>query len=103
MRPTISVKIFSIALGLLVLMAIVTGLSGLNLRKVNNEVVALAAYYVPLEQRMGHIEIFSIALGLLVLMAIVTGLSGLNLRKVNNEVVALAAYYVPLEQRMGHI
>jgi len=56
MRPTISVKIFSIAVGLLVLMAIVTGLSGLNLRKVNNEVVALAAYYVPLEQRMGHID-----------------------------------------------
>src|SRR5439155_19565320 len=56
MRPTISVKIFSIALGLLVLMAIVTGLSGLNLRKVNNEVVALATYYVPLEQRMDHID-----------------------------------------------
>src|SRR5947208_914284 len=56
MRPTISVKIFSIALGLLVLMAIVTGLSAMNLRKVNNEVVALATYYVPLEQRMDHID-----------------------------------------------
>ncbi|MEP6601146.1 MAG: hypothetical protein ABJB49_04975, partial [Nitrospirota bacterium] len=56
MRPTISVKIFSIAVGLLILMAIVTGLSGLNLKKVNNEVVALAAYYVPLEQRMDHID-----------------------------------------------
>jgi adenylate cyclase len=56
MRPTISVKIFSIAVGLLVLMAIVTGLSGLNLKKVNNEVVALADYYVPLEQRMDHID-----------------------------------------------
>ena len=56
MRPTISVKIFSIALGLLVLMAIVTGLSAMNLKKVNNEVVALAAYYVPLEQRMDHID-----------------------------------------------
>ncbi len=33
MRPTISVKIFGIALGLLVLMAVVTGLSALNLRK----------------------------------------------------------------------
>ena len=56
MRPTISVKIFSIAVGLLVLMAIVTGLSGLNLKKVNNEVVALADYYIPLEQRMGAVQ-----------------------------------------------
>jgi adenylate cyclase len=56
MRPTISVKIFSIALGLLVLMAIVTGLSAMNLKKVNNEVVALADYYIPLEQRMGAVQ-----------------------------------------------
>ena len=56
MHPTISVKIFSIALGILALMAVVTGLSALNLKKVNNEVVALADYYVPLEQRMGHIQ-----------------------------------------------
>jgi len=56
MRPTISVKIFGIALGLLVLMAIVTGLSALNLKKVNNEVLALADYYIPLEQRMGAIQ-----------------------------------------------
>ena len=56
MRPTISVKIFGIALGLLVLMAVVTGLSALNLKKVNNEVLALADYYIPLEQRMGAIQ-----------------------------------------------
>jgi len=56
MRPTISVKIFSIAVGLLILMALVTGLSGLNLKKVNNEVVALADYYIPLEQRMGAVQ-----------------------------------------------
>jgi adenylate cyclase len=56
MRPTISVKIFSIALGLLILMAVVTGLSALNLKKVNNEVLALADYYIPLEQRMGAVQ-----------------------------------------------
>ncbi|HEY3196986.1 MAG TPA: HAMP domain-containing protein, partial [Nitrospirales bacterium] len=56
MRPTISVKIFGIALGLLILMAVVTGLSALNLKKVNNEVLALADYYIPLEQRMGAIQ-----------------------------------------------
>jgi adenylate cyclase len=56
MRPTISVKIFSIAVGLLILMALVTGLSGLNLKKVNNEVVALADYYIPLEQGMGAVQ-----------------------------------------------
>jgi class 3 adenylate cyclase/HAMP domain-containing protein len=56
MRPTISVKIFSIALGLLILMAVVTGLSALNLKKVNNEVLALAEHYIPLEQRMWAIQ-----------------------------------------------
>jgi class 3 adenylate cyclase len=56
MRPTISVKIFSIALGLLILMAVVTGLSALNLKRVNNEVLALADYYIPLEQRMGAVQ-----------------------------------------------
>ena len=52
MHPTISIKIFGIALGLLMLMALVTGLSAWNLKKVNNEVAALADYYVPLEQRI---------------------------------------------------
>ena len=56
MRPTISIKIFGIALGLLVLMAVVTGLSAWNLKKVNNEVIALADYYIPLEQRMGAVQ-----------------------------------------------
>ena len=56
MHPTISVKIFSIALALLVLMALVTALSAMNLKKLNNEVVALADYYIPLEQRMGGVQ-----------------------------------------------
>jgi adenylate cyclase len=56
MRPTISVKIFSIALALLALMALVTTLSAMNLKKVKNEVLALADYYIPLEQRMGAVQ-----------------------------------------------
>src|SRR6185503_9853532 len=56
MRPTISVKIFGIALGLLILMAVVTGLSTWNLKRVNNEVLALADHYIPLEQRMGAVQ-----------------------------------------------
>jgi class 3 adenylate cyclase/HAMP domain-containing protein len=56
MRPTISVKIFSIALALLALMALVTALSAMNLKNVNNEVLALADYYIPLEQRMGAVQ-----------------------------------------------
>ncbi|HZC80660.1 MAG TPA: adenylate/guanylate cyclase domain-containing protein [Nitrospiraceae bacterium] len=55
MRRPISVKIFSIALGLLVLMAIVTVLSARNLSKVNNEVLALSEYYIPLEQRLASV------------------------------------------------
>lgn len=56
MRSTISIKIFSIALGLLVLMVMVTGMSAWNLKKVNNEVLALAEYYIPLEQQMADIQ-----------------------------------------------
>ncbi len=55
MKRPISVKIFSIALGLLALMAIVASLSAWNLSKVNNEVLALSDYYIPLDQRMASV------------------------------------------------
>ena len=51
MRRPISLKVYSIALGLLVLMVVVTGLSARNLRILNNEVAALAGDYVPLDQQ----------------------------------------------------
>jgi adenylate cyclase len=57
MRRPISLKIFSIALGLLALMGIVTGIGAFNLRKVNDEVQALSDYYIPLEQSMSRVEI----------------------------------------------
>jgi adenylate cyclase len=55
-RRPISLKVYSIALSLLVLMVIVTALSAHNLRSLNNEVAALARYYIPLDQQMGSVE-----------------------------------------------
>jgi class 3 adenylate cyclase len=54
-RP-ISLKIFSIALGLLVLMVAVTTISTRNLSQVKNEVGALAEYYIPLSHKVSRIE-----------------------------------------------
>ncbi|HKA38311.1 MAG TPA: adenylate/guanylate cyclase domain-containing protein [Burkholderiales bacterium] len=56
MRRPISLKVYSIALGLLVLMALVTGLSARNLRVLNNEVAALSSYYIPVDQQVGSVE-----------------------------------------------
>jgi adenylate cyclase len=56
MRRPISLKVYSIALGLLVLMAVVTGLSARNLRILNNEVAALSGYYIPVDQQVGSVE-----------------------------------------------
>jgi class 3 adenylate cyclase len=56
MQRPISLKIYSIALSLLALMIIVTGLSARNLKSLNNEVIALSAYYIPLDQQVGSVE-----------------------------------------------
>ncbi len=57
MRLPISLKIFSITTALLVLMVIVTWLSVLNFRQLNNQVRALSDYYLPLEQQVASVEI----------------------------------------------
>ena len=57
MRLPISLKIFSITTALLVLMVIVTWLSVLNFRQLNNQVRALADWYLPLEQQVASVEI----------------------------------------------
>ena len=57
MRLPISLKIFSITLALLVLMVIVTWLSVLNFRQLNNQVRALADTYLPLQQQVASVEI----------------------------------------------
>ena len=57
MRLPISLKIFSITLALLALMVVVTWLSVLNFRQLNNQVRALADYYLPLQQQVASVEI----------------------------------------------
>lgn len=57
MRRPISLKIFSVTLALLLLMGLVTWLSVFNLRLLNNQVHALADYYLPLQQQVASIEI----------------------------------------------
>jgi adenylate cyclase len=57
MRRPIRLKIFSITLALLALMVIVTWLSVLNLRQLNNQVRALADYYLPLQEQVASVEI----------------------------------------------
>jgi adenylate cyclase len=57
MRRSIRLKIFGITAGLLVLMVIVTWLSVLNFRQLNNQVRALSDYYLPLQQQVASVEI----------------------------------------------
>ncbi len=57
MRLPISLKIFSITLALLLLMVVVTWLSVLNFRQLNNQVRALADTYLPLQQQVASVEI----------------------------------------------
>ncbi|MGQ9686934.1 MAG: adenylate/guanylate cyclase domain-containing protein, partial [Thiobacillaceae bacterium] len=57
MRRPIRLKIFSITLVLLGLMVIVTWLSVLNLRQLNNQVRALSDYYLPLQEQVASVEI----------------------------------------------
>ncbi|MDP2028505.1 MAG: adenylate/guanylate cyclase domain-containing protein [Thiobacillus sp.] len=57
MRLPISLKIFSITTTLLAMMVVVTWLSVLNFRQLNNQVRALADYYLPLQQQVASVEI----------------------------------------------
>jgi adenylate cyclase len=57
MRLPISLKIFSITTALLALMVVVTWLSVLNFHQLNNQVRALADYYLPLQQQVASVEI----------------------------------------------
>jgi adenylate cyclase len=57
MRLPISLKIFSITMALLVMMVIVTWLSVLNFRQLNNQVRALADWYLPLQEQVASVEI----------------------------------------------
>ncbi|NWG39850.1 MAG: adenylate/guanylate cyclase domain-containing protein, partial [Hydrogenophilaceae bacterium] len=57
MQRPIKLKIFSITMALLGLMVIVTWLSVLNFRQLNNQVRALSDYYLPLQEQVASVEI----------------------------------------------
>lgn len=57
MRRPIRLKIFSITLVLLALMVVVTWLSVLNSRQLNNQVRALSDIYLPLQNQVASVEI----------------------------------------------
>jgi adenylate cyclase len=57
MRRPIRLKIFSITLVLLAMMVVVTWLSVLNSRQLNNQVRALSDIYLPLQQQVASVEI----------------------------------------------
>lgn len=55
-RHPISLKIFGIAVGLLVLMIVVTLLSSINLKRVGQQLELLSDYYIELDQLMGDMR-----------------------------------------------
>ena len=57
MRISIGIKIFSIAVGLLVLMMIVSVFSIHNVDEVSDETATLARYYIPLTQTLSQLDI----------------------------------------------
>lgn len=57
MRVSIALKIFSIALALLVLLAIAAVFSTRNVGRVTNEVEAISRYFIPLSQMASRVEI----------------------------------------------
>ena len=57
MQRPIRLKIFSITASLLGLMVVVTWLSVLNFRQLNNQVRALSDYYLPLQEQVASVEI----------------------------------------------
>jgi class 3 adenylate cyclase len=55
-RRPISVKIFGIAIALLLLMIVVTLLSSMNLRRVSQQLTLLSDFYIRLDQLMGDVR-----------------------------------------------
>jgi adenylate cyclase len=59
-RRPIGLKIFGIALVLLVLMSVVTLISALHQRNVEHELDILASYFIPLDQKMGQVRLYGV-------------------------------------------
>jgi len=55
-RRPIGIKILGIMLVIILLMGLITGISNYNLNKLNNELLILSEYYIPLDQKISDIR-----------------------------------------------
>lgn len=60
MKKSIGSKIFTIAIGLVLLMAAGTFISSYYLNRVNKEVRLVSGYYLPLDQHMGEVRVYEL-------------------------------------------
>lgn len=60
MKKSIGSKIFTIAIGLVLLMAAGTFISSYYLNRVDNEVRLVSSYYIPLDQHMGEVRVYGL-------------------------------------------
>ena len=60
MKKTIGSKIFAIAIGLVMLMAVATIISTYHLNRVNGQIKLVSSYYLPLDQHMGEVRAYGL-------------------------------------------
>ncbi len=60
MKKSIGSKIFTIAIGLVLLMAAGTFISSYYLNRVNKEVRLVSGYYIPMDQQMGEVRVYGL-------------------------------------------
>ena len=60
LKKTIGAKIFAIAIGLVLLMAVATFISTYHLNRVNAEIKLVSNYYLPLDQHMGEVRAYGL-------------------------------------------
>ncbi len=60
MKKTIGSKIFAIAIGLVLLMAVATIISTYHLNRVNSQIKLVSTYYLPLDQHMGEVRAYGL-------------------------------------------
>ena len=60
MKKTIGSKIFSIAIGLVLLMALATFISSYHLNRVNHQIKLVSTFYLPLDQHMGEVRAYGL-------------------------------------------
>src|ERR1017187_8125008 len=60
LKKTIGAKIFAIAIGLVLLMAVATFISTYHLSRVNGQIKLVSTYYLPLDQHMGEVRAYGL-------------------------------------------